>query len=259
MTSVLAELFEAICEELNAHSTSTITEEVISEDVVEELANRYKTIEFQPTLDRSLQDLEAHFSAKGSSLPFQYDLRTMQFESRDRDYIEFVVTVNSIRGRPLPDSKTFEEEVCRRLATKLTGELHSIGYERRKKRSVREFGRYLEQLGFTQEALDPNANDAGLDILWFPPLGKTPIRPMISFQCKNSSYDKQDGFESVGQTETTFHRHRNMTAAQTYICCVVFNSYIDESFDHRTRGLTFVPLGLSDMASARKTVEAFYL
>jgi len=259
MPNLTFELFEAICDELRTESPCVLTEDIFSAGQLEELQLYYGETTPEGAFAKALKWLEAHFSAKGSRLPFGYDPRSWTFWQQDQKFIEFLTSACSIRGRPLPDAKRFETAVCKRLEGKLTGHLHCVGWPRNTKTKVAEFNAYLEQLGFEENALEAQDKDGGFDIIWLPPLGAVPIRPLVSLQCKNSSFDRDEAYKSVGQAMRSFERHSHMSGPANYLCCVVFNDYIDESYKGKARGWNFVPLGLSDLSGLVTGIQAEYL
>ncbi len=249
MMSPKFELFELICSELVTQPERVITETVLSWEQREDLAAEQDAASDLRAMEKALESISQHFLSKGCQIPFSYDLATGRFVAEDLGFIRFIAFARSIRGSGLPAAKHFEIQAWQRLAMRVTGQLHLVGAPRKQKRRRAEFQRHLDQLGFGPNALEANDRDGGFDILWLPPLGSVPLQPIVSLQCKNSSFDRQEAFQSVAQAERTLHRHTNMGAPGTYLCCVIFNDYIDEAYDGRASGWHFVPLGLSDMAS----------
>lgn len=252
-------LFETICDELRLRDEVIISETIFSRDILDELCDEYAESSPFRAIHKAVDELTKHFALRQSSLPFGFDPKAMRFWAEDRAFIQFISDVASIRGRPLPEAREFEIATCRQLEKRLSGLLHHVGAPRKLKRTVQEFSLHLQELGFDKNVLDPHDQDGGLDILWFPPLGAIPIRPMVSVQCKNSSFNREDATNSAGQAVRTIERHSHMRGAGKYICCVVFNDYIDRTFLGRSTGWIFVPLGLSDLAPIRQTVQAVYL
>jgi hypothetical protein len=78
---------------------------------------------------------------------------------------------------------------------------------------------------------------------------------MVSIQCKNSLYSRDDGFKSVGRAKQTLSRHSYATAEENHLHCVVYNDYIDEKVMDNARDAGFVPLGLSDLAPLTKSMS----
>lgn len=248
------ELFEIICNELRTRDERIITESAFSPEQLEELKGEYEVPTEQAALREALKDVDAHFTSKGSSTPFKYDLKTGRFWKKDPDYIKFISDARSVRGTGLPAAKWFEIQACDRLSRRLTGGLHLVGFPRKKRRTRVEYLTYLKKLGFSHDCLEPMDKDGGFDIIWFPPLGAIPINPVVSLQCKNSSFDRDEAFKSAGQAERSIHRHTNMRAPGTYMLGVIFNDYIDQSFEGKACGWNFVPLGLSDLALSRNGI-----
>jgi hypothetical protein len=253
------ELFELICSELDTQRERVITETVLSWEQREDLAREQGATSDREAMERGLKSVSLHFVSKGARLPFNYDLTSGRFIAEDIGFIRFIALARSTRGSGLPAAKHFEIQTWRRLSLRATGQLHLVGAPRKRKRRRAEFLGYLQQLGFGANVLEANDKDGGFDILWLPPLGAVPIRPVVSLQCKNSSFDREEAFESVAQAERSLHRHTNMGAPGTYLCCVIFNDYIDDTYEGRACGWHFVPLGLSDMASLGNPLEVVTL
>ncbi len=259
MPNLKFELFELICDELRTRSERIITESVLSADQLEELKDAYTASDDQAALEKALKDLGDHFKSKGARIPFGYDLATGRFWRHDADFIKFVSNARSIRGSGLPAAKKFEIQTCDRLSRRLTGLLHQVGAPRKKNKTRTQFVTHLKKLGFGADVLEPKDKDGGLDIIWLPPLGSIPLRPVVSLQCKNSSFDHEEAFASVGQAQRSIMRHTHMRASGTYMLGVVFNDYIDQTFEGRAKGWGFVPLGLSDLAALQNSVDSVFL
>jgi hypothetical protein len=150
------------------------------------------------------------------------------------------------------DSKTFETAICTRLAQKLqSGDFHNVGWPRATRRRLAEIVEYLEGLGFDNGVLRGRDKDGGLDILWLPPLGTIPIRPLVSFQCKNTRFKEaaiREAHQSAVVAARSIARHSCMRSHGVYMCYVVFNDYLDGAIRDMATGLSYAPLGLSDLA-----------
>lgn len=108
---------------------------------------------------------------------------------------------------------------------------------------------YLQGLGFDKNCLERYDQDGGLDILWLPPLGAIPLRPVVSVQCKNGYFDEREANASTGRADRTLRRHSHLRSG--HLKFVVFNDYIDlEEYRGRAVGWSFVPLGLTDLGDA---------
>jgi hypothetical protein len=259
MPNLKFELFELICDELRVRPDRIITESILSVDQLEELRDLYSASDDQTAIERALTDMEGHFKSRGARLPFGHDRGSSRFWRTDADFIKFVSNARSIRGSGNPSAKQFEKETWIRLQQRLTGTLHHVGWERKKKKKRKEFVSHLMELGFDSDVLEPADKDGGFDIIWLPPLGGVPIRPIISLQCKNSSFDKDDAFTSTGQAGRSITRHSHMRASGTYILGVIFNDYIDQSFEGKSKGWSFVPLGLTDLATLKPKLQSLSL
>jgi hypothetical protein len=192
-------------------------------------------------------------------MPFGYDLSTGRYWRLEPDFIKFVSDARSIRGSGLPAAKTFEIQTCKRLSGRLTGLLHQVGAPRKKSKTKAQFVAHLTKLGFGSDVLEAKDKDGGFDIIWLPPLGAIPLRPVVSIQCKNSSFDREAAFASAGQAQRSIMRHSHMRASGTYMLGVVFNDYIDQTFEGKAKGWGFVPLGLSDLSALQTNVDSVFL
>jgi len=256
MPSLRFELFELICDELRNRSERIITESILSPDQLEELRDAYGASTDQIAMEKALKDLVDHFKSKAARIPFGYNLSTGRFWRLNADYIKFVSNARSIRGLGLPAAKKFETQTWQRLSQRLTGTLHQVGAPRKRKKTRAGFVGYLKELGFGEDVMEPKDKDGGFDILWLPPLGAIPLRPVVSLQCKNSSFDREDASISVVQALRSIGRHTHLLQAGTYMLAVIFNDYIDESYEGKAKGWPFVPLGLSDLAALHRRLEA---
>jgi hypothetical protein len=247
------ELFENICQELAARTATIIPEDDIPAALLEDLKEHYGETIDRLAFSHALDDLNEHFSEKGSALPFEFNTTTGQFRAIENEYITFIAFAANKRGLVGPDAKEFEVQITERLAKRLTGSLHRVGSPRTTHNRKYDFVKYLQTLGFEKNCLEPRDKDGGLDILWLPPLGRIPIRPVVSLQCKNSSFDMEEANKSVGRATTTLQRHSHIRG-HNGLFFVVFNDYIDSSFIGRSSAWPFIPLGLSDLAIPRETL-----
>lgn len=248
------ELFEAICQELSSRNATIIPEDDIEPLLIEDLRDHYEETSDRKAFERGLRELAEHFNQKGSRLPFEIRSETGEFRAVDKGYIDFIVFARNRRGVGGAESKQFEIQTLERLAGRLTGALHRVGWPRDQHTSKREIVAYLQTLGFDNDCLEPRDRDGGLDIVWLPPLGSVPLRAVVSVQCKNSFFDEAEANKSVGRATRTLQRHSHIRG-QNHLYFVVFNDYIDESFIGRAKGWTFLPLGLSDLGETRQPVE----
>lgn len=254
------ELFEFLCDELTARPEPVIAADDFqiedADDLVDALKRYYGETDTTKTFDRALDAIEEHFKARSARLPFTFDRTTREFKTADPEYVKFVSFVASRRGVGGDDAVDFETAVTKRLAARLTGSLHRVGWRRKKLTKKAEFEGYLCDLGFEKKCLEPKDKDGGFDILWLPPLGRAPLRPIVSLQCKNSFFSEKEAYSSVGRAERTIGRHSHLRNA---LYLVVFNDYIDDSFVGKARAWNFIPLGLSDFARVANSIETTYL
>jgi hypothetical protein len=243
------ELFEHICLELLDLEQSVITDRAFSGSLLQDLQKRYKKLEPEPAIRAALDDLTSHFHRKNARLPFSYDTRTWVFKREDEAFIRFISEVSNIRNDKGKNALKFQVTTCERLSHRLTGDLYRVGWPSLKKTKKKQLVELLTTLGFDKDVLEPEDKDGGLDIIWLPPLGTIPLRPIASVQCKNTSFSMDEANKSVGKSERSIARHSHLRSGGVYLSFAVFNDYIDESFNRKIRGCKFVPLGLSDLAA----------
>jgi len=242
------ELFEIICAELVFQPTQILSEDDIGDDLLNDVMDHFEETSKSSAFRRALADLQAHFIERGASLPFTVDHPTGQFKAVDIDYIDFVAFAKNHRGVGGEDSKNFEIRIANRLRVRLTGDLRRVGAPRDRMKKRAEIVKYLEGLGFDKNCIENDDKDGGLDILWLPPLGAVPLRPVVSLQCKNSFFDEEAANASTGRATRTLRRHSHHRG--DYLKFVIFNDYIDRSrFSGRAAGWSFLPLGLTDLAA----------
>ena len=107
---------------------------------------------------------------------------------------------------------------------------------------------HLQNMGFEKKCLEAKDKDGGLDILWMPPLGAVPIRPIVVVQCENGYFNEDEATKSAGRAKRTLNRHS--VVQEHKIIYTVFNDYIDEQYVSPAGCWVFVPLGLSDLAES---------
>jgi hypothetical protein len=241
------EFFEDICNELVLRNEAVLPEdELLSDDRLRELQDEYGGVGADVAVQKALLTLAAHFKARGSDLPFQYDHASRTFTVRDKDYIEFVATASSIRGVG-KRSRVFEEAMTRRLSLRGSGTFYRVGWPRGTRKKRREFITYLRNLGFNNKVIFGREKDGGLDVLWLLPLGAVPHRPIVSIQCKNGSFSLPQADQSNGPARRSLGCHRGLQV-NVHTLCVVFNDYIDKRI-LAPKAFDFVALGLSDLAA----------
>jgi hypothetical protein len=246
------ELFEGLCSELAARPEQTITEDDLTPGLIEDLKRHFAQTESARAYLQALESLKDHFEERSAGLPFEVDLEKREFRATDLDYIEFVAFARASRSVSGQVAKEFETRILDRLRLRVTGDLRCVGAPRATKSRKKDFQEYLESLGFSKSCLDPRDKDGGLDILWSLPIGAVPLQPIVSVQCKNSYFDEDEANRSVGRAKATMRRHSHLVA--DHLSVVVFNDYIDSvEFVGRAVGWSFVPLGITDLASATST------
>jgi hypothetical protein len=251
MARTAFELFESVCVQLGDTHQFVLTERALPATLTGELKKTFRQPVFEDALQACINWLIAHFNSKGSQLPFSYEHDNGTIEVVDADFIQFVREMLQIRATG-KQSKTFETAVCDRLSRKLqSGDFHNVGWPRATRQRLAEIIQYLEALGFDRGVLRGRDKDGGLDILWLPPLGSVPIRPLVSFQCKNSRFRDgaiREAHQSVVIASRSIARHSCMRSHGVYMCYVVFNDYLDSTIRDMATGLSYAPLGLSDLA-----------
>jgi hypothetical protein len=253
------ELFEVICGELVSRDSFVLTERAVSANILEDLQRAYKMTLPDQALDAAVKAIEAHFVARDAKFPFGYDPRTRMCSVIDADYLKYIADVSAMRGNK-KKSREFELAACDRLSKKLNiGHFHHTGWPRHKKKTKAEFREHLESLGFDGNAVDDADKDAGFDILWLPPLGFIPLRPVVSMQCKNASIDLIDAGKSIGRASRSHHRHSTTRAPGCFMSFVLFNDYIEQPLAKKSIGCGFVPLGLTDAAPLAQGAQVVVL
>lgn len=248
------ELFEVVCQELAARTEMILPEDDIPPGIIDDLKERYNETAAHAAFQRAIMEITDHFGAKGSKLPFEFDAPTGQFRAVDKDYTDFISFASNARGLGGTDSKDFEVRTLARLTKRLTGALYRVGVPRDTHKKKAEFVKYLQTLGFDKNCLEPRDQDGGLDLLWLPPLGAIPLRPVVSLQCKNSSFNERQASESAARALRTLNRHSHIRGHH-HLSFVVFNDYIDATFRGRAAGWIFLPLGLSDLGDPATALE----
>lgn len=252
------ELFEVVCHELATRADMILPEDDIPAELVEDLKERYGETADREAFRRAIEEITQHFNAKGSKVPFQFDAATGQFSNLDAEYINFISFASNARGVGGSDSKEFEIQTLHRLTKRLTGVFHRVGVPRDQHKKKAEFAAYLCALGFDKNCLEPRDKDGGLDLLWLPPLGAIPLRPVVSLQCKNSSFNETEAAASAARARRTLTRHSH-GRGHHHLVFVIFNDYIDLAFTGRAAGWIFLPLGLSDLGDPTQAVETHIL
>ena len=257
MSSPLFEFFEVVAEELCVEDSRVLTRmdlQVRDDEapVLDDLKRQMKAASTDHAIELAVECLRRHFEGKGSKLPFDYDSTTGRFTAVDRAFLIFVNGMSSIRSIG-KRSRDFECSVAQRLRDRVTGEIHRVGHPRDTKKKKAEFNAHLKTLGFDRPVLLGKEKDGGLDILWLLPIGTIPHRPLVSVQCKNGEFNMEVADQSVGAATRSFSQHTGLQPT-IHVPCVLFNDYISpESFT--LKQLTFVPLGLTDLAHMNERIS----
>lgn len=249
------ELFEILCNELKDKPAVVFPETRLAAGLIEQLEDECNTngSTATATVDAAIAILTTHFTARGSRLPFTLDAATRTYTAADRSYLDFVNWASSARSDG-EDSSEFESKTATCLATRLTGSIHRIGWKRTQNRKRKEFLKYLaDKMGFGPTCLEPNDKDGGLDIVWMPPLGRVPVRALVSIQCKNGLYSEKVAASSMGKASKTMKRHSNRKDGHAYF--VMFNDFIDDKLASTLDGTGWIPIGLSDVAPLQPPLQ----
>ena len=258
MLSSSFELFEFICTELKGRDSCFITNEDLGseteeqtggrlDDVLDNLRLEHGVADNQAAISAALNLLDQHFESRRSKLPFSYELNIRKFNTRDPEFIRFIADVSARRSSGGGHAKEFENEACNRLAKKVTGVLHNVGDPRRKLKTALQYKGYLRKLGFDNRVVLGRERDGGLDILWFPPFGVSPVAPVVSLQCKNALFSRSVAREASARTAETLECHRMFRGEGVYLSAIVFNDYIEPE-RLPDKPIKYIPLGLSDLA-----------
>lgn len=247
MPEPVFELFEHICRALNGRESIVLTPEEFPDSIVAGLQEVYQDTVTSRLVSRAIDDIQNHFARREAKVPFTYNAETGEFHANDPEYLQFISSAEDMRGDP-KKARDFEVLITRRLVLRVTGVVHRVGWPRTTKSRKHEFLAHLMDLGFRKDVIYGRDKDGGLDVLWLPPFGAIPIRPIVSLQCKNSGFNPDAADRSTARAMRTLRRHSVRSADTTHMCCVVFSDYIDESHVEPNRDSNFVPLGLSDFA-----------
>lgn len=248
MPSPTFELFEDICKELYLHDDVVLTNDYLSDDKLGDLQAEYRQLSPDAAFNEAVLAIQKHFKQRGSHPPFTYDRTTRVFRVRDKAYMQFVAEASSMRGIPTK-SRAFEEATCSRLLLRGAGVFHRVGWPRSRNKDKKSFNSYLQALGFNKKIIIGKEKDGGLDILWLLPLGAVPYQAVISFQCKNGSFDQTTADTSYSPTLRSLACHRRLQPT-VHTVCVVFNDYIDKRLLWKKPN-HFMVMGLSDLAQPR--------
>lgn len=262
MLSPSFELFEFVCTELSGRETCFITNEDLGseteeetggglDDVLDNLRIEHKVSDNQTAISSALDLLSRHFQSRRSELPFSYDLKTRQFKNRDPEYIRFIAEVSGRRSSGGRHAKEFENAACTRIAKKVTGMLHNVGYPRTRLKTTRQFKGYLQNLGFDDRVTLGPEKDGGRDLLWLPPFCETPLSPVISVQCKNGLFSRTVAREAAARSAETLECHLMLRGEGGYLSAILFNDYIEPRL-LADKPIKYVPLGLSDLAPVKE-------
>ena len=250
------EVFELICNEFRLRDECILTNEFFSTELLQDLQDSFGALTPNAAIEKELQFLERHFKDRGATLPFSYDLISRQFKVLDREFIDFITTVSSMRGQSRR-GRQFEEAMCVRLRVRGVGQFHRVGWPRTRKKKRTQLLSHLRRLGFNSRVVYGKDKDGGLDIVWMLPFGAVPHRPLVSFQCKNGAFDIGEADKSYGPGIRSFSCHRGLqNTVHTY--CVIFNDYIEER-NFGIKPFNFVMLGLSDLVSLDAPVKSVIL
>src|SRR5437870_1152035 len=136
------DLFEEICSELSGQEESVLVEDDFSEVTIQGVKRWAKETATTLALRKALEYLRQHFGARGSVLPFNYDLTTGRAAALNREYIDFVSDAQNRRSIA-NESRHFEMATSSHIARRLTGILRRVGSPRTRHKTRKEFAAYL--------------------------------------------------------------------------------------------------------------------
>lgn len=132
------DLFEEICAELGDQNEAVLTDVDFSAATLESVQRRFRETAANAAIAKALDYLCKHFEARGSLLPFNYDLLTGRVTVLNRNYIDFVSSAQEQRSIA-KESKDFEAATSMHLASRLTGMVRRVGSPRKKHKSRKKF------------------------------------------------------------------------------------------------------------------------
>jgi hypothetical protein len=257
MPDALFRFFEVIADELSNEPSRVLTRFSlqINDDqapLFDDLKRQLRASTTEAAIDTAVTALTKHFEERGSTLPFSYDVADGRFSAVDEEYLKFVREMSGLRSMG-KRSRDFECRVASRLTNRLLGSIHRVGHPRDVKKKQVDFNTHLKGLGFERPVLLGKDKDGGFDILVALSLGHTPHKPLLSIQCKNGEFDFKTAHHSLGVGNSSLSHHAGLLP-QVHLPCVLFNDYILTDL-LGAKPLGFVPLGLSDLSSAKNASE----
>lgn len=262
MPTPLFEFFEFIAEELSTSDSRVITREDFGIDddgdspLLEALMKDLKASGLEDAIPCAVNAIQEHFESKGAKSPFEYKRETGRFQAIDSEFLSFVNEMRAMRSLG-KRSRDFECSVAERLGQRVTGAVHRVGHVRDKKKKQKDFNAHLQTLGFDGPVLLGKEKDGGLDILWLPPLGSVPHRPIVSIQCKNGEFNMEVADSSVGAGSRSLSQHAGLQAT-VHVPCVLFNDYVHPQM-LTSKQLNFVPLGLTDLVAIERNCSVEFI
>ena len=109
MSNPVFDLFEAICIELTEQEESVFTENDFNSSLIIDLKKQYKEPVASEAISKAVVDLQDHFAARSSNLPFEHNALTGEFRSVDSDYIKYISDAQNIRVTCSPKSGPVEK------------------------------------------------------------------------------------------------------------------------------------------------------
>src|ERR1700722_4169833 len=135
-TNPAFELFEEICAELGGQVEAVLVDDGFSPATLVSIKQWFKEPVTAVAVAKALEYLREHFEARGSALPFQYDLHTGRVTALNPEYIDFVADVQNKRSVQ-KESRDFEVATSAHMAKRLTGILRRVGSPRKKYKTRR--------------------------------------------------------------------------------------------------------------------------
>jgi hypothetical protein len=242
-------LFEVVASELCTTTSRVLTERDLeradeNNPFLGELKRQY-SCDGDGAILAAVAAISSHFAERDSLMPFTYDSETSRFTASDQEYLAFITRMAELRSKGL-SAKDFEVAVLGRLALRVTGSLHRVGFPRDTRKTTTSCNEHLANIGFRSGVLKGRQKDGGLDILWILPLGAFPYRPMAIVQCKNGELSWKDADTSYATCTRTMSRHAGLLL-EAHLQCVLFNDYVSPE-QLPDDMMQYIPLGLSDLA-----------
>jgi hypothetical protein len=263
MDSKIFELFEIVSEELCSDNDIVLTARHFQGGTkadttfLDDLSTECKAVSHDQAIRVAIERVKDHFEKKKIDLPFSFDPVTSRFRATNVAGLAFVTKCSAARTL-INRSMEFELLVWERLQHRLKGRIHRVGWPRKKGTRQSTVNAHLKaNFGFKEDVLIGRDKDGGFDILWAPPLGALPFRPVVAIQCKNGLFSKKEAASSLEAARTSLNRHIHLHK-EAHMNCVVFNDYLEPGVLF-PKGAEYTALGLSDLLVDSEQDDFAYL